>query len=882
VLRLISGDEYEKIRKCNFYGAGREAMNSRSGMRALGLSLAAASLLFAPLSRAQESSFEAQSKGVDSGNYNTQQTIEIGYRSTWIDGNQGNYGTFVNLNSGPRLLDYTLSMRSLDHHGSLFDGLHFSNFGYGGEPDNVSRMRIDKNKWYDLQVMFRRDQNFWNYNLFLNPFNPTVMPPTNPATNPTFAVNSATHQLTRQKRLQDYNLTLLPESRVRFRLGYSHNVDVGPAFSTFNGPAARYLLDENYRVTMNGYRFGVDFRLLPRTTFSYDQILEYDKDDTRDSLAFKNVLPMAPGSVPGPVDFGIEWFYPPQGATRPCTPVILADGFGNPNCRVFMGYSRYSNPRNFMPTERVSFQSKYFKNLEMSGSGSYSTSDNFLNTFNENINEWTASATVKTRGILNSGPAEAKMVSVHANWSGVYSLTSKLRIIDLVRFDNWRNPGLSDLQSGTLFATAPQVPGQVGIQLPQAQFSPIMTGAPTFESICQGPQFNASTCPQHTAAALPDFTRTLISTYIGQKIQSNTIQLQADLTKRITARIGYLYGDRVITNTGYFGGTVDYYEQTNHIPPYTSAIYYPGGAGGTAANYFFAARGFCAIPSGSTTLPAGCTLNGDGTISYVNPAPPTRNRVDLPINEHVALAGLTVRPVDSLRIYADFQFGFNDKAYTQIFPRHFQSYKIHATYKPKPWMTIDGAVDIRENRNNASNINDLEHGRTYSFGTTLIRNSNLAFNLGYSYNDLYMQSYICFRNTGYGIAPYAPCAFFGGTKAITLGAISFYSNQQHFAYGNIMWKPFSRITATVGYSGTFTGGDTLFLNPRILPGTLAFNYQKPFASIEVVLYKGLSYKSKWEYYGYNLKTPMDLPGLQPIGSQDFNGSTATFGARYTF
>jgi len=72
------------------------------------------------------------------------------------------------------------------------------------------------------------------------------------------------------------------------------------------------------------------------------------------------------------------------------------------------------------------------------------------------------------------------------------------------------------------------------------------------------------------------------------------------------------------------------------------------------------------------------------------------------------------------------------------------------------------------------------------------------------------------------------------------------------------------------------------LNPRILPGTLAFNYQKPFASIEVVLYKGLSYKSKWEYYGYNLKTPMDLPGLQPIGSQDFNGSTATFGARYTF
>jgi len=47
---------------------------------------------------------------------------------------------------------------------------------------------------------------------------------------------------------------------------------------------------------------------------------------------------------------------------------------------------------------------------------------------------------------------------------------------------------------------------------------------------------------------------------------SNTVQLQADITKRISGRIGYMYEDRVITDTGYFGGTVDYYEATNHIP----------------------------------------------------------------------------------------------------------------------------------------------------------------------------------------------------------------------------------------------------------------------------------------------------------------------------
>jgi len=66
---------------------------------------------------------------------------------------------------------------------------------------------------------------------------------------------------------------------------------------------------------------------------------------------------------------------------------------------------------------------------------------------------------------------------------------------------------------------------------------------------------------------------------------------------------------------------VDYYEATNHIPPYANATYYPGGAGGTAANYFLAARGLCQFHP-DRAAPAGCTLNADSTISYVNPAPP--------------------------------------------------------------------------------------------------------------------------------------------------------------------------------------------------------------------------------------------------------------------
>src|ERR1700723_1385157 len=79
--------------------------------------------------------------------------------------------------SGLRLFDYSLSMRSLDHNGLLFDNLTFSNFGYGGDPNDVTRLRVEKNKWYDFRLLFRRAKNFWDSNLYPTPLDP---PPLNP------------------------------------------------------------------------------------------------------------------------------------------------------------------------------------------------------------------------------------------------------------------------------------------------------------------------------------------------------------------------------------------------------------------------------------------------------------------------------------------------------------------------------------------------------------------------------------------------------------------------------------------------------------------------------------------------------------------------------
>src|ERR1700685_1354776 len=125
------------------------------------VSVRAAVLPCAPLSRAQNGAGET--KGIDSGDYNIQQSVEAGYRTSSINGNINTYDTFVNLGSGLRLFDYTLDMRSKEHNGFLFDNLSFSNFGYGGDPNDVSRLRIGKNKVYDFRVLFRRAQEFLDF-----------------------------------------------------------------------------------------------------------------------------------------------------------------------------------------------------------------------------------------------------------------------------------------------------------------------------------------------------------------------------------------------------------------------------------------------------------------------------------------------------------------------------------------------------------------------------------------------------------------------------------------------------------------------------------------------------------------------------------------------
>lgn len=806
--------------------------------------------LSAAVSCAQTGSTET---GTTAGNYNIQSSIEAGYRGTWINGNYDTYDTLVNLGSGFRLFDYTLDMRSLDHRGIFFDNLTFSNFGYGGDPNDVTRLRIGKNKLYDFRMLFRRDKNFWDYNLLANPLNPSTSSPEVP-------ISTSPHSLDLVRRMQDYNLTLFPQSRVQFRLGYSRNRDEGPGyFTTDGGTIAQF--NQTYSYTTNSYRAGVDFRVTPKTTISYDQFLSYYKQD---NVVIDNPqnsgYELANGT---PVDLGIIWSTAGPVEVLPCAaPIVAAPNIVNPTCNGYLSYSQASNPRNFMPTERLRFQSNDIKNFETSGSVGYSTSDNSVPNFSEIVNDYTARD--GTRGSTAGGPADTKRVSVNADWSGLYSVTEKFRILDTFRYDNWRTPGVWNTTETNIFGQLQ--PGLAGLAQPQAIFT-----SADFLSLCPFP-YTAVTCPSHSASSSADYVNGPTSTFLAQNIKSNTFELQYDFTKRLTGRLGYVYTNRTIAD---FNATF-----------YTAETYFPGGVGAKPANDYFAARGDCAVPTA-------CTAAIDPTtgelISLTFSGPAAGNdtsRNITGIDENTLLAGFTATPLDTLRIVGDFLFGYNDYSFTRISPRHVQSYKVHANYKPRAWISLDGAIDIHENTDNVSTVNDLEHSRSYSFFTTLLPNSKLSFDLGYTYSDISTQALICYYNNAFGPPPPAAMqcpASLGYTPPAVMGEGA-YSSKQHFVYGDIMWKPVQRVTLSLGYAGSFVGGNTLVINPLQVPGTLAFNYQKPYVRVVFDVYKGLSYRMTWNYYGYNGKgqASNNIDGLAPIPIQDFNGSTAEFALRYTF
>ena len=366
-------------------------------------------------------------EGWEGGGYVVHQSIEFGYRTSDVTGSEPMYNTLVDLRSGLRLFDQSLSMQSEANNGLLFDNLFITSFGWGGEPNNAVHARVSKNRWYDFRAAFRRDQTDFDFNLLANPLNP-------PTSSPNIPAPDSPHSFYTRRRMSDFDLTLLPLSKITFRVGYSHNNMTGPSFSSVHEGTDALLL-QPWNTTLNSYRFGADLKMLPRTVISYDQFLDYYRGDTNWQLT-----PFAPALLPG--GGGVELGLPINtGAKIPCAinppATSLIDPTGtltNVNCSAFFDYTRYDRIRTSTPTERLSLHSNYFQRVEFSASYAYSSAD-----MNAPLNEFFNGLITRTgvRQQTVTGPGHANMISNVADFSVTFHLSQHLRVIDTFRF--WAN-----------------------------------------------------------------------------------------------------------------------------------------------------------------------------------------------------------------------------------------------------------------------------------------------------------------------------------------------------------------------------------------------------------------------------------------------------------
>jgi hypothetical protein len=788
------------------------------------------SLLFGPIARAQDD----EQKGIDQGNYNIKQSIEFGGRFASIGGDTQTYDTFVNLQQGPRLLGFTAEMNSLNHHGAPFDRLYFSNFGYGGDPNDVSRLRVSKNKWYDFDALFRRDENFSNYSLLANPLNPTA-PFTNgpagygPPTCTNCVLANSPHLFNTRRRMSDYNLLLLPQSRVRFRVGYSRNVNDGPSFSTIHQGTEQLLFQDN-KNTVNAYRIGVDFKFLPRTNISYDEILTYYKGDTGQTDNNQNFV-LGNGT---PVDLGVSFN---ATANQPCAATFAVGGIVNPACSAYINYLRHGRTRTNSPTEQLSMQSNYFRSWDLSARVSYTAGDMKVSNWFESLTGREARTNLYDQN--NSGPVFGRHVAATADFGATWHITERLSFVDSFHFSNWHNPAEFDNSSCSFFT--PTL-----LAAPNAFTAP--GGLPVNIGCVPPANANPGT-PVHNASSAPDLSFVVSSLFLKQDEKTNLSEFEYQFSSKLGVRGGFRYRHRSIDDKDF--------ENINEV-------FFPSNAN----------RGDCALAAG--VLPEGCTAIGGGAFAFANPGAEGDSGETL-INEYAGLFGIWARPVKHLKISFDTELMGADNSFTRISPRQTQEYRLRTTYKPAEWVNLSGSVTLWEGRNNVSDVNNLQHNRVYAFSAGFQPNDKFGLELGYDYNDVFSQILVCFTSSAVVTGPTSvSCTGVPGL----VQQLSIYTNKSNFGYFDASWTPFRRLTARLGANLTGTTGSVLIISPNAPSGPLDSTYYQPFGGIDYRVAKGWTGRVYWGYYGYHEDESNLVQDV--FASRNFRANLVTLSLRYAF
>src|SRR5579864_6004973 len=103
-------------------------------------------------------------KPVAIGGFENQGSVTTGYRFTDINGYKPKFEELFDLNSGFRLLDFSLFGKAQDGANRFADNYSLTTSGLGGDPFASAQFTVRKNHLYDLRVSFRQSHYYWNRN----------------------------------------------------------------------------------------------------------------------------------------------------------------------------------------------------------------------------------------------------------------------------------------------------------------------------------------------------------------------------------------------------------------------------------------------------------------------------------------------------------------------------------------------------------------------------------------------------------------------------------------------------------------------------------------------------------------------------------------------
>jgi hypothetical protein len=735
-------------------------------------------------------------------------TVDLGGHIVGVTGSGAMYDTLVNIHSGPRILGQTFTIHALPATKHiLFDDLSAFSAGFGGDPNNFAKMDISKGKLYEFSGLFRRDRQYFDYNLLGNTNTPVLTAPYGLVNGNATAASAPWPQerdsevlYNTVRRMLDTNLTILPLSKVTFRVAYSHGIFQGPTLSPARS-VGKYdaNLEEFQRNSTDDYTAAVDWKPVAHTKLTYEEQIDRYKADYFFTLAPSDFVAQEADGTPvalGNYDalaspytsaacntgsMGAAYTNSTNYTIFTAPPTAGGLPIINPACDVITSYMRSQPTRILYPTEILRLQSTSIKNIALNGDFRFMNANSTLPSYYE---YWTgldgvnATATGVTpaypaqaiRSALFTGNASTQRQMIAADYGMTWQATSTISLADQVDYSNVHQPGISNISAGITTNTATNPNETIfytGTLGPGATYS--ITGNPN---------------------------GTPLTGYFGQRFLTNNATVSWDATPRATLALTYRYRQHEIVQ---------------------------GAATGT-------------------------------------------NALVIDIAENAGILNATVRPTNHWDINGTAEISYSDNAFTPMSPRQLQHYRVHTLYRPKTWATISGAFNDLERHNNTNNtgtpsidgpLQHEDHTRIVSLGATLAPNEHYGFDFNYSYSDVYITTNACYLSGASATLPGAAQLTSSGTNNICPNLTTewgpvkdFMDAPTQYASMALTLSPSKAFHSDIGYRISAVSGNQFFNDAQEVNGSLQSAYQSPFVNLAWTVKPGWVWRAEYNYYGY--------------------------------